>query len=270
VENENKGNGNGEKAIVAAEKAAGEGAYVIAIAIILTAMLVSAAIYVSVSSLTGTVAQLGIAAGAQQQGSGTGYGAAGAGQQAGAGAQQQGALPNQVARINLADLPFLGGADAKVSIVEYADFQCPYCKLAYPTMRQVLGDYGNRVKFYFKNYPLQFHQNAQKAAEAYECALEQGKQWEYYDKLFENSQGDGTGLAVPDLKKYAVDLGLDTAKFNGCLDSGKEAAKVRSEAAEGGQNGVSGTPTFFVNGEALVGAQPYSAFKSMIDSKLAG
>lgn len=178
--------------------------------------------------------------------------------------------PSAPAKIDLSGLPFQGPANAKVTVVEYADFQCPFCARAYPTVKQLMGDYSGKVKFYFKSYPLPFHQNAQKAAEAYECALAQGKSWEYHDKLFENGQGDGTGLNNADLKKYAADLGLDTATFNSCLDGGQMASRVAAEAAEGSRNGVSGTPTFFINGQPLVGAQPYGNFKSIIDQQLAG
>lgn len=242
--------------------------YAIGIAIIIAALLVSATIYTSFSSLTASLGNLKLAA------------ANGVAPAAGTVAQQppqprQAAAPPkqpsaQAANIKLDGLPFRGSANAKVTIVEYSDFQCPFCKRAYPTVQQVMKDYDGKVKFYYKAFPLSFHQNAEKSAEAYYCALEQGKQWEYHDKLFENSQADGTGLNAPDLKKYAADLGLDTTKFNDCLDSGRMAAKVSADAAEGSQNGVSGTPTFFINGESLVGAQPYPAFKSLIDSKLAG
>ncbi len=248
--------------------------YFLAVALILSAVLLSAAVYFSMSSLSSSIAAIkfGTAAGAAPS---AGIIAAAPAQQGAQGQQQAAAAPQQQAAagaaiINLAGLPFKGTADAKVAIVEYSDFQCPFCARAYPTVKQVLKDYDGKVKFYYKHFPLGFHQNAQKAAEAYECALDQGKQWEYHDKLFDNSQGDGTGLNIADLKKYAADLGLDTAKFNSCLDGGQKAAKVQADTAEGAANGVSGTPTFFINGQAVVGAQPYSAFQQAIDAKLAG
>jgi len=242
--------------------------YVIGIAIILAALLVSATVYVSLSSLSASFGGIKLAAAAGGTPS-----AAPAAQQPSA-QPQQAAPPSrqpaaQAANIKLDGLPYLGSPDAKVTVVEYSDFQCPFCTRAFPTVKQVLKDYNGKIKFYYKHFPLSFHQNAQKAAEAYECALDQGKQWEYHDKLFENSQGDGSGLNVPDLKRYAAELELDATAFNSCLDGGQKASKVGADTAEGSQNGVSGTPTFFINGEALVGAQPYSAFKAVIDAKLA-
>ena len=238
--------------------------YFLAISVVLAAVLISAAVYFSATSLSYSIAAIKFGAGA---GPAAGTIAAAPSQQ---GQQQQAAAPPQqaapgAANINLAGLPFRGSADAKVAIVEYSDFQCPFCARAYPTINQILKDYDGKVKFYYKHFPLGFHQNAQKSAEAYECALDQGKQWEYHDKLFENSQADGTGLNLADLKKYAAGLGLDTAKFNSCLDGGQKAAKVGADASEGAQNGVGGTPTFFINGKTLVGAQPYSAFKAILD-----
>ncbi|MEM2138121.1 MAG: thioredoxin domain-containing protein [Candidatus Anstonellaceae archaeon] len=241
--------------------------YVIGIAVILAALLVSATVYVSFSSLSDSLGAIKLAAAAG------GAPAAAVAQQPRAQPQQaappQAQAPLSAGSIKLDGLPYKGGADAKVTIVEYSDFQCPFCQRASPTVKQMLSEYGNKIKFYYKHFPLSFHQNAQKSAEAYECALEQGKQWEYHDKLFEKSQADGTGLNNADLKKYAVELGLDANAFNSCLDSGRMAGKVSADTAEGSQNGVSGTPAFFINGEAVVGAQPYSAFKQVIDRKLA-
>ena len=129
------------------------------------------------------------------------------------------------------------------------------------------------------HYPLSFHANAQKSAEAFECAKDQGKEWEYHDKLFQVGEADGTNLAVVDLKQYAVDLTLDATRFNSCLDSGEKAAVVSADVAQldaksqefaaWGIDGI-GTPTFLVNGKPLVGAQPYAAFKATIDAALAG
>jgi protein-disulfide isomerase len=117
----------------------------------------------------------------------------------------------------------------------------------------------------FKDFPLSIHNNAQKAAEASRCAGEQEKYWEYHDVLFKNINA----LAAENLKKYATDLKLDAAKFNECLDSGKHAAAVNKDMAEGTKVGVSGTPAFLVNGRFLSGAQPFSAFQEVIDEELA-
>jgi protein-disulfide isomerase len=244
-----------------------EAHYVVGIAIILAALLISATVYISLSSISTTIGNLKLSA-APSAGTGGGQQAAAqpSPQPRAAQAQPQ---QQQAASINLEGLPYQGAADAKVVVVEYSDFQCPFCKRAYPTVKQLLSEYGSKIKFYYKHFPLGFHQNAQKAGEAYECAAEQGKNWEYHDVLFEKGNGDGTGLNNADLKKYASDLQLDTAKFNSCLDSGKFASKVQADAAEGGANGVSGTPTFFINGQAVVGAQPYATIKSVVDAKLA-
>lgn len=167
--------------------------------------------------------------------------------------------------------PVLGNANAKVTIYEFSDFQCPYCENFYSqTLGQIETSYINtgKAKLIFRYYPLPFHNNAEKAAEAAECANTQGKFWQYHDLLFKNGQSDGTGLAVTDLKNYAEQLGLDTAKFNTCLDTGETADIVKKDTASGSAAGVTGTPTFFVNGKELVGAQPFSSFQQSIDEAL--
>jgi protein-disulfide isomerase len=159
-----------------------------------------------------------------------------------------------------------GSPDAKVKIIMFSDYQCPYCGRVEPTVEQIRETYGSDVVIYFRDFPLSsLHPYAQKAAEAAECAGEQGKYWEMHDKLFEN-QG---ALDVPSLKQYAADLGLDTAAFNSCLDNGDMASEVQNDFNDGQAAGVSGTPTFFINGKMLVGAQPFDAFKAVIDAELA-
>ena len=175
------------------------------------------------------------------------------------------ALPS-VGKINVEGKPIRGTAGAKVQIVEFSDFQCPYCGAAEPTVSQVLKDYAGKVSLVYLNFPLSFHQYAEKASEAYECAADQGKSWEYHDILFANQDA----LDTASLKKYASDLGLDTSKFDSCLDNGSKKAVVDADAQKGASLGVSGTPSFFINGKMLVGAQPYSAFKQVIDAELAG
>lgn len=162
---------------------------------------------------------------------------------------------------------FLGVEDAPVTIIEYSDFQCPFCgKFYQQTEPQLISEYVDtgKVKFIYKHFPLAQHQYAQKAAEASECAADQDKFWEYHNKLFENQNA----LVTPALKKYASDIGLDTAKFNACLDSGTMASRVRSDLEEGQRRGISSTPSFFVNGAKIEGAQPFSSFKQAIDSEL--
>jgi protein-disulfide isomerase len=169
--------------------------------------------------------------------------------------------------VSLDDDPIKGNKNAPVTIVEFSDYQCPFCGRYFSqTYPQILKQYVNtgKVKYVFRDFPLSFHKNAQKAAEAAECAHEQDKYWEMHDKLFENQRN----LDIASLKQYAADINLDTKKFNSCLDSGKYASEVQKDFNEGSRYGVSGTPTFFINGIKLVGAQPLSAFKQVIDAEL--
>jgi len=157
-----------------------------------------------------------------------------------------------------------GSKSAGITLVVYSDFQCPYCSSLTSTLDQILTDYKDKVRLVFRHFPLSFHENAQKAAEASECASEQDKFWEMHDKLFEN-QSD---LSVDNYKKWAKELGLNTSKFNDCLDTGKYEQTVKDDFAGGSQYGVGGTPASFINGILVSGAQPYENFKSVIDSLL--
>lgn len=155
----------------------------------------------------------------------------------------------------------MGNPDGEITIVEFSDFECPFCARATPTVDQIMEKYDN-VKLIYKHYPLPFHSNAKPAAMASECAGDQGKFREYHDKLFENQKA----LDDASLKGYAEELGLDTEKFKECLDSKKYEKKVDEDMALGQKSGVSGTPTFFINGRKLVGAQPAAAFEQILDS----
>ncbi len=168
-------------------------------------------------------------------------------------------------KIATADSPSQGPANAPVEMVEFSDFQCPYCYRAHPTVKQVLQTYGDKVRFVYRNYPLPSHPNARPAAEAAQCANEQGKFWPYHDRLF----ADQTKLGPADLKASAVALGLDAAKFDACFDSHKYQARVDADLKAGNEAGVDGTPAFFINGRMLSGAQPYDEFKKIIDEELA-
>jgi protein-disulfide isomerase len=161
--------------------------------------------------------------------------------------------------------PVRGAASAPVTIIEFSDYQCPFCARVNPTLEQVRKTYGDKVKIVFKDFPLPNHAQAPKAAEAAHCAGEQGKYWEMHDQLFANQRA----LNVPDLKQYAAGLGLDAAKFNQCLDSGKHAGLVAAGTAQGEKMGVNSTPTLYINGRPLIGAQPFDAFKAVIDEELA-
>ncbi|MFH1956390.1 MAG: thioredoxin domain-containing protein [Patescibacteria group bacterium] len=158
-----------------------------------------------------------------------------------------------------------GNFDSPITLVEFSDFECPFCERHYPTLNKILNDYKGKVRLAYKHFPLSFHPNGQKAAEASECADEQGKFWEYHDKLFENLSG---GYSLDNFKKWAKDLGLNSGKFNECLDSGKYAKKVQADFQEGTEKGVNGTPATFVNGQLVSGALPYDSFKQIIDSLL--
>jgi protein-disulfide isomerase len=158
-----------------------------------------------------------------------------------------------------------GPQDARVVIVEFSDFQCPFCKTVVPTVKQVLERYPGQVKWVFRDFPIPgLHPEAARAHEAARCAGDQGKFWEYHDVLFERSPRH----APAQLKAYATELGLDGAAFGRCLDTGQHQQAVAADMEEGARLGVTGTPTFFVNGRMLVGAQPAPAFHRLIDSEL--
>jgi len=166
-----------------------------------------------------------------------------------------------------AEDPILGNPDAKLSIVEYSDFECPFCGKAYWTVKLILDEYPDDVNLVYMNWPLPpgTHPFAQKAAEAAECANVQGKFAEYHDMLFENQDA----LAVEDLKQYAADIELDTDAFNSCLDSGAMADEVLADKEEGTNLGVTGTPTFFIGEQKVEGNQKFEDFKVIIDEELA-
>ena len=168
----------------------------------------------------------------------------------------------------------LGNEKAKVTIVEFSDFQCPFCRSffegAYAQIKKDYIDTG-KVRLIFRHYPLPFHSAARPSALAAECALEQGKFWQLHDKMFTEEAKKGTGTVaygVPELKTWASQIGLNMTQFNSCLDSEKYASKVDADSAAGAKFGVSGTPSFFVNGKLLVGAQPFAQFKALIDAAL--
>ncbi len=166
--------------------------------------------------------------------------------------------------------PVLGNKNAKVTIVEFADFQCPYCQSffnqTFPEIEKKYIETG-KVKYIFRHYPLSFHVNAEISSVAAECANIEGKFWEYHDLLFANAQPDGTNLALADLKKYGTTLGLGS-KFDQCLDSKATLEIVKGDFSEGTKGGITGTPSFFINGQKLVGAQPFAKFEEAIEAAL--
>ena len=152
-----------------------------------------------------------------------------------------------VQNISVDDDPARGDANAPVTIVEFTDFQCPACAAMHPVLEEVLKSYGNKVRFVVRDFPLNQHENARKAAEAANAANAQGKFFEYISVLFKNQKA----LDTPSLKKYATDLGLDRARFDAALDRGVYAAEVAKDVADGEMYGVGSTPTIFVNGVQL-------------------
>jgi protein-disulfide isomerase len=166
--------------------------------------------------------------------------------------------------VEVGKAPIRGNPRAPVTVVEFSDFQCPFCVRARPTVNKVRETYGDKVRWVFRHFPLDFHAQAEKAGEAAACAGEQGKFWEMHDLLWAST----AKLQVPDLKAHAATLGLDAAKFNQCLDTGRDAGLVHADQEAGQGYGVSGTPAFFVNGRPLVGAQPFDAFAQVIDDEL--
>lgn len=160
----------------------------------------------------------------------------------------------------------IGPDNAKITLVEFTDFQCPFCGRARPTIDQLLETYKQDLKYCYRDFPLSFHQDAQLAAIASQCGFEQGneKGWKYFRNLFNNQRA----LKSSQLKQYAKDTGLNAEPFNQCLDSQKFLKQVQKDLEDGIQAGVSGTPGFFVNGIFLSGAQPLANFKEIIDEEL--
>ncbi len=168
-------------------------------------------------------------------------------------------------QVSSAGRPALGPANAPVTIVEFSDFQCPFCERAEPTVKQIIQKYGDKVRLVYIDFPLPMHSHALDAAKAGQCAEQQGKFWPYHDQLFANQ----SKLAPADLKATAQKVGLDTAKFDACFDQAKTEATVQHELAQGKALGIDGTPTFYVDGRQLVGAQPFDSFSQVIDDDLA-
>ncbi len=161
--------------------------------------------------------------------------------------------------------PSKGSAQAPVTIVEFSDFECPFCRQAEPVFKRIQEQYGDQIRFVYRQFPLNdIHPRAQKAAEASLCADEQGQFWNMHDVLFV----DPVELEVASLREKAATAGLDTDLFNECLDSGAQAARVSADLRAGAQAGVSGTPAAFINGRPVVGAQPFEAYSAIIDAEL--
>lgn len=158
---------------------------------------------------------------------------------------------------------------AKVTIVEFSDYQCPACKSANPTIKQILNDYPGKVNFVYRHFPLAQHKNAIPAALAAEAAGQQGKYWEMHDKIFDGQDTWGESDNAPDIfAGYAKDLGLDMEKYNRDRSDNKFRDKINRDYQDGITLGVNSTPTFFMGSQKLPGALSYDQFKSKIDSEL--
>ena len=176
------------------------------------------------------------------------------------------APPVQRAEVSISGAPSKGADKAQVTIVKFEDFECPFCNKVQPTLNEVLKRYDGRVRIVHKDLPLEaIHPQAQLAAEGARCAGDQGRFWEYHDILYAKSPK----LAENNLKAYAKDLGLDTVKFDQCLATGRHKAAVQKDLAEGAKLGLTGTPTFFINGREISGALPVESFAAIIDEELA-
>jgi protein-disulfide isomerase len=170
-----------------------------------------------------------------------------------------------------------GNKNAKVTLIEYSDFECPFCKNFDTTINDLLKSYGDKVRLVYRHYPLPFHANAQKEAEASECVAQLGGNdafWKYADAIYQRTTSNGTGFALSALGPLAAEVGVDQQQFQSCLDSGKYEKLVKDSITEGSAAGVQGTPSTFIidskgNSELMVGAQPIDSFKTAIDKVLA-
>jgi protein-disulfide isomerase len=180
--------------------------------------------------------------------------------------------PRPIVDVPIGDAPTKGEADAPVTIVEYSDYQCPYCaRYVMETMPRIMSEYvaTGQVRYAYKDFPLEFHTQAQLAAQAARCAGEQGAYWEIHDQLFASQESwSGNDNAATVFAGWATDLGLDETDFTECLESERYAAEVKADLQEGAGFGVSGTPAFFVNGQFISGAQPYEVFQAAIEAAL--
>jgi len=158
-----------------------------------------------------------------------------------------------------------GPQNAPVLVVEFADYECPYCQAIHPEIKKLQNEFGDKLAFAFKDFPLPMHANAEKAAEAARCAGAQGKFWEFHDALFNNSRK----LEDAQLKEHARILGLDRTRFDQCLDANEQAAAVHQDFTQAQSLGLTGTPSFFINGHFLSGAVKYNTLREIVEQQLA-
>jgi len=177
---------------------------------------------------------------------------------------------NEMINVTIDDDTIKGSESAPVTIIEFSDYECPFCARFYSeTLSQIEKEYieTGKVRFVYRDFPLSGHRYAQKSAEAAECAGEQDKYWEYHNLLFEN-QKEWSQKGISQLKEYAGQLGLNRDRFDKCLDRGEMEDEVKKDFNDGVSAGVQGTPAFFINGKIISGAQPFSAFKKIIEEEL--
>ena len=168
-----------------------------------------------------------------------------------------------IKNVGIGNLPPKGDSNAKIKIVEFSDFQCPACKASHPIIERIFQDYQGEVGLYYRYFPLSMHKNSFIAAEAAECANEQGKFWEYHDTLFENQDS----LDKENLKKYAKEINLDVEQFNNCLDNEKYKGVVLADLSDAKKLSLKGTPTFFVNGKEVFGGKEQE-LRKLIEEEL--
>jgi protein-disulfide isomerase len=172
--------------------------------------------------------------------------------------------PNRRYAVNTKGAPSRGNSDAKIAVVEFSDFQCPYCGRAVATLGQIQQQYGDKVRIVFKNLPLPMHAQAPAAHAAAEAAHRQGKFWEMHDKIF----ADQANMSPERYREYAREIGLDLARFDRDVADASTRERIDADAAEAKQLGISGTPAFFVNGRFVEGAVPFETFRKLIDEEL--
>jgi protein-disulfide isomerase len=233
------------------------GAPIVVAALILGVSIVAGALLIR-SSLDETVSQLAVLTEAVESAP------AGAAAPSPSRARPSRPDPDRRYTVNTEGSPVRGNADAKIAVIEFSDFQCPFCGRVTPTLDQVEREYGDKVRIVFKHLPLSIHPKALGAHAASWAAHQQGKFWEMHDKIFENQRD----LSDETYIRYAGELKIDVDRFKKDLTSDEAKAAVASDVAEASKLGVSGTPGFFINGRFLSGAQPFPSFKSLIDEEL--
>jgi len=174
--------------------------------------------------------------------------------------------PVSVKKIDVADAPMTGNPSAKITLIEFADYECPHCKRFQPVLHQILDEFRNDVKLYFKNYPLPQHNNARLAAEAAVAAQKQGKFWQFQDKLWEKSDD----LTPAEIEKAAKEVGLDVSKFRQDLASEAVKARVQKDRADGTAAGIQATPTLYINGREYTDGRDSDSLREWIKDAIAG